>query len=182
MKIRVQDLEVRKLEFALRFQPGEIDFGPEVRQVGPLSTEGRAELIREHHGGNHTVEDIRLVGELDGRVEVACARCLEPVEIPITRAFDLLYRPLELEKGSDEVAIHEADTEIGYYSGDSMDLEDSLREQILLAVPIKNLCRYDCKGLCPTCGVNRNQQLCDCDAARTDPRWGALGELKNKWQ
>jgi len=182
MKIRVQDLEVWKLEFALRFQPGEIDFGPEVRQVGPLSTEGRAELIREHHGGNHTVEDIRLVGKLDGRVEVACARCLEPVEIPITRAFDLLYRPLELEKGSDEVAIHEADTEIGYYSGDSMDLEDSLREQILLAVPIKNLCRYDCKGLCPTCGVNRNQQLCDCDAARIEPRWGALGELKNKWQ
>ena len=182
MKIRVQDLEVRKLEFALRFQPGEIDFGPEVRQVGPLSTEGHAELIREHHGGSRTVEDIRLVGKLDGRVQVACARCLEPVEIPITRAFDLLYRPAESEKRADEVAIHEADTEIGYYTGDSMDLEDSLREQILLAVPIKNLCRYDCKGLCLTCGVNRNQQLCDCEPARRDPRWAALGELKNKWQ
>jgi uncharacterized protein len=182
MKIRIQDLEVRKLEFALQFQPGEIDFGPEVRQLGPLSTEGHAELIREHHGGSHTVEDIRLVGKLDGRVQVACARCLEPVEIPITRAFDLLYRPAESEKRADEVAIHEADTEIGYYTGDSMDLEDSLREQILLAVPIKSLCRYDCKGLCPTCGVNRNQQLCDCDPARPDPRWAALGELKNKWQ
>lgn len=182
MKIRIQDLEVRKLEFVHQFQPGEIDFGSEVRQQGQLFTEGHAELIREHHGGSHTVEDIRLVGKLEGRVVVACARCLEPVEIPIARSFDLLYRPAESEKGSDEVAIHEAETEIGYYSGDSMELEDSLREQVLLAVPIKSLCRFDCKGLCPTCGVNRNQQLCHCTPARPDPRWATLGELKNKWQ
>ena len=99
-----------------------------------------------------------------------------------SRSFDLLYRPLESERGSDEVAINEAETEIGYYPGESMELEDSLREQILLAVPIKSLCRYDCKGLCPVCGVNRNQQLCDCDQHQPDPRWAALGELKSKLQ
>ena len=182
MKIRIQDLEVRKLEFEVKFQPGEIDFGSEVRQVGPLQTDGHAELIREHHGGNESIDDIRLVGKLDGRVEVSCARCLEPVEIPISRSFDLLYRPLESERGSDEVAINEAETEIGFYSGDSMDLEDSLREQILLAVPIKTLCRYDCKGLCPTCGANRNEELCSCDQSKPDLRWAALGDLKNKLQ
>ncbi|HVJ04680.1 MAG TPA: DUF177 domain-containing protein [Candidatus Saccharimonadales bacterium] len=180
MKIRIQDLEVRNLEFELQFQPGEIDFGSEVRQVGTLQTDGRAELIREHHGGTESIEDIRLVGKLDGRIEVSCARCLEPVEIPISRSFDLLYRPLASEKGSDEVAINEAETEIGYYKGEGMDLEDSLREQILLGVPIKTLCRYDCKGLCPSCGVNRNEQLCDCDQSKPDARWAALGDLKNK--
>lgn len=182
MKIRIQDLEFRKLEFELQFQPGEIDFGSDVRQVGPLETSGRAELIREHHGGHESIDDIRLVGKLDGRVEVSCARCLEPVEIPVSRSFDLLYRPLVAEKGSDEVAIHEAETEIGYYSGEGMDLEDSLREQILLAVPIKTLCRYDCKGLCPTCGANRNEQPCDCELSKADPRWAALSDLKNKLQ
>jgi uncharacterized protein len=182
MKIRIQDLEFRKLEFAHRFQPGEIDFGPEVRQVGSLQTEGRAELIREHHGGGQSIDDIRLVGKLDGRIEVSCARCLEPVEIPISRSFDLLYRPLESERGSEEVAINEAETEIGFYSGEGMELEDSLREQVLLAVPIKTLCRYDCKGLCATCGVNRNQQLCDCEQGKPDPRWAALGGLKDKLQ
>ena len=182
MKIRIQDLEFRNLEFELRFQPGEIDFGPEVRQVGLLGTEGHAELIREHHGGHASIDDIRLVGKLDGRIEVSCARCLEPVEIAVSRSFDLLYRPLTAEKGGDEVAIHEAETEIGYYLGEGMDLEDSLREQILLAVPIKTLCRYDCKGLCATCGVNRNQQLCDCAQAKPDPRWAALGDLKSKLQ
>ncbi len=182
MKIRIQDLEFRNLEFELQFQPGEIDFGSDVRQVGSLDTSGRAELIREHHGGHESIDDIRLVGKLDGRVEVCCARCLEPVIIPVSRSFDLLYRPLESEKGSDEVAIHEAETEIGYYVGEGMDLEDSLREQILLAVPIKSLCRYDCKGLCSTCGANRNEQVCGCDQSKPDPRWAALGELKNKLQ
>jgi uncharacterized protein len=180
MKIRIQDLEFRKLEFELQFQPGEIDFGADVRQSGMLETSGHAELIREHHGGHESIDDIRLVGKLDGRIEVNCARCLEPVEIPISREFDLLYRPLESEKGSDEIAIHEAETEIGYYSGEGMDLEDSLREQILLAVPIKTLCRYDCRGLCASCGANRNEQLCDCNQNKPDPRWAALGELKNK--
>jgi uncharacterized protein len=182
MKIRIQDLEVRNLEFEHKFQPGEIDFGSDVRQIGSLQTEGRAELIREHHGGHNTIDDIRLVGKLDGRIEVCCARCLEPVEIPVSRSFDLLYRPLESERGSDEVAIHEAETEIGFYSGDGMELEDSLREQVLLAVPIKTLCRYDCKGLCSTCGANRNLQPCNCDQGKTDPRWAALSELKNKLQ
>lgn len=180
MKIRVQDLEVRKQEFEVKFQPGEIDFGPEVKQVGSLQTEGRAELIREHHGGHDTVEDIRLVGKLDGRIEVSCARCLDPVEIPISRSFDLLYRPLQSEKVPDDVAINEAETEIGYYKGEGMELEDSLREQILLAVPIKTLCRFDCKGLCPVCGANRNEQACGCEQTKGDSRWAALEDLKKK--
>jgi len=179
MKIRIQDLEVRKLEFALQFQPGELDLGAEVRQIGMLATDGRAELIREHHG-SHSVDDIRLVGTLDGRVEVGCARCLEPVEIAVRRSFDLLYRPLESERRADEVAIYEADTEIGYYAGEGMELEDSLREQLLLAVPIRSPCRAECKGLCPVCGGNRNQQPCQCESRMPDPRWKALGALKNK--
>jgi uncharacterized protein len=182
MKIRIQDLEVRNLEFELQFQPGEIDFGSDVRQLGVLQADGRAELIREHHGGHHSIDDIRLVGKLNGRIEVSCARCLEPVEIPVSRSFDLLYRPLESTRGSDEVAIHEAETEIGFYSGEGMELEDSLREQVLLDVPIKALCRYDCKGLCSVCGANRNLQPCDCGQNKPDPRWSALGDLKSKLQ
>lgn len=180
MMIRVQDLELRRQHYDLRFQPGEIDFGADLRQLGPLAVLGHAELIREHHGGKHSIDDIRLVGKLDGRVEASCARCLEPVEIPVTRSFDLLYRPIEPGKGSDEVAINQAETEIGFYTGEGMELEESLREQILLALPIKALCRQDCKGLCPSCGVNRNQHSCECDSASGDSRWEALNGLKDK--
>ncbi|MDR3764455.1 MAG: DUF177 domain-containing protein [Acidobacteriota bacterium] len=182
MKIRIRDLEVRKLEFDERFQAGEIEFGEDVKQASELATDGRAELIREHHGGQDTVDDIRIVGKLAVQVEAGCARCLEPVTIPVSRSFDLLYRPLKGEKRAEEVSIHEAETEIGFYSGEGMELEDALREQVLLAVPIKVLCREDCKGLCPVCGVNRNLKSCQCTVNPADMRWDALSGLKDKLQ
>jgi len=182
MLIRIQDLELRKLQFHEEFQPGAVDFGTEMRQIGVLKTEGRAELVREHHGGQRTVDDIRIVASLAGRMEVNCARCLENVELDVNRSFDLLYRPLESEKGSDEVAISEAETEIGYYSGDAMELEDVLREQVLLAVPLKTVCRPDCKGLCAHCGKNLNSGACGCEQKEADPRWNALRGLRDKLQ
>ena len=180
MKIRIQDLEFRKLEFELQFQPGEIDFGSEVRQIGSLGTQGRAELIREHHGGNQSIDDIRLVGKLDGTDGSQLCSLPGAGSDSDSRSFDLLYRPLESERGSGEVAINEAETEIGYYSGEGMELEDSLREQILLAVPIKTLCRYDCKGLCSTCGANRNQQLCDCEQGKRGSPLGCARRLEKQ--
>ncbi len=182
MFIRIQDLELRKIEFEEEFQPGAIDFGDEVRQVGPLRTHGRAELVREHHGGREVVNDIRFVGKFSGRLEVICARCLETVPRDIGRSFDLLYRPLNGQKGSDEVSISEAETEIGFYSGEGMELEDALREQVLLAVPIKTLCRPDCKGLCPHCGKNLNEDSCQCHETSSDARWNALKDLKDRLQ
>ncbi len=183
MKIRIQDLELRKLEFELQFQPGEIDFGSEVRQVGPLRNRGARRADSGAPRRAASVDDIRLVGKLDGRISLCCARCLETVEIPLSRSFDLLYRPLESERGADEVAIHEADTEIGFYSGDGMELEDSLREQVLLAVPIKaavpGAIARACARYAAQTAISR---LCGCRPAQADPRWAALGDLKNKLQ
>jgi uncharacterized protein len=182
MFIRVKELELRKLEFDENFQPGTIDFGAEVRQVSPLHTSGRAELIREHHGKGSVVEDIRFVGELSSKLELSCARCLEPVQQTIARDFDLIYRPLGVDRGQDEVSISQAETEIGYYEGEGLLLEDVLREQVLLAVPIRLICRDSCKGLCPHCGKNLNNEACDCKDETSDPRWDALKDLRKNLQ
>ena len=53
-------------------------------------------------------------------------------------------------------------------------LEDVAKEQVLLSLPMRAVCREDCKGLCPHCGINRNRETCDCQAAKVDPRWEAL--------
>ena len=90
MLIRVADLRLLKLEFNQDFQPGAIEFGPDVTQLGPLHADGRAEVIVEHRGHKQDVEDIRLVGKLDAAMEVNCARCLDPVKYELNRAFDLL--------------------------------------------------------------------------------------------
>lgn len=178
MFIRISDLELRNLEFDEEFEPGAIDFGADLRQNGALKTKGRAELIREHHGGRVVVPSIRLVGKFAGDFEATCARCLEPVPQQVAREFDLLYRPLGSDRRADEVSISEAETEIGYYEGEGMELADSLREQVLLAVPIKAVCSESCKGICPQCGKNLNEGRCNCAPVMTDPRWDALKDLK----
>ena len=180
MLIEIQELELHPVDFREEFNPGAIDLGEEVRQRTPLRSEGRADLVEEHHGKHKVVQDIRLKGKLDTSLEVACARCLEPVVYEVGRSFDLLYRPLETDAGHEELSITDAEAEIGYYQGDSLLLEDALREQVLLAVPLKTVCREDCKGLCPHCGKNLNEGQCSCAEQMEDPRWAALKEIRDK--
>ncbi|HEY3929702.1 MAG TPA: DUF177 domain-containing protein [Candidatus Koribacter sp.] len=180
MLIRIKDLELRPLEFNEAFEPGLIELGNELRQVAPLSTSGKADLIEENRGHKNILDDIRLVGKLATEVESACARCLEPVRQPVTREFELLYRPQGADKTKEEAAVSKGETEISYYEGDGLLLEDVLREQVLLAVPYRLLCQENCKGLCPSCGRNLNSGTCSCEEARPDPRWNPLGGLRDK--
>jgi DUF177 domain-containing protein len=182
MFIEIKDLELHPLDFREEFGPGAIDLGEEVRQRSPLVSEGRADLVEEHHGKHQVVQDIRLKGKLDTDLEVACARCLEPVILPVKRSFDLLYRPLGTDAGHEELSITDAEAEIGYYQGEGLLLEDTLREQVLLSVPLKALCREDCKGLCPHCGKNLNLEQCNCAEPMEDPRWSALKDIREKLQ
>ena len=99
---------------------------------------------------------------------------MEPVEVPLAAEFDLIFRPSEADAEAPERSITAPETEIGYYQGDSLLLEDVLREQVLLSLPVRTLCKPDCKGLCPRCGQNRNSQPCHCDEGPSDPRWEAL--------
>lgn len=180
MFIKIKDLELRNLEFDESFAPGVIALGDDQVQTAPLKAMGRAELIRENRGARDVVEDIRLVGSFSTEVEVRCARCLEPVDNAIAEKFDLLYRPLGVDARGDEVAISQAETEIGYYQGEGLLLEDVLKEQVLLALPLKQVCRASCKGLCPHCGKNLNVESCDCVATMQDPRWAALEDIRKK--
>jgi uncharacterized protein len=182
MFIRISDLEFRQIQYDEQFLPGMVDLGPDLRQTGPLTIKGRAELIKEHHGGKVIVPNIRLVGKWFGDFEASCARCLEPVQQHLEREFDLIYRPLGSDRRADEVAISEAETEIGYYQGEGMELADSLREQVLLAAPIKIVCSEACKGICVQCGKNLNEGSCGCAPVISDPRWNALKDLKKNLQ
>ena len=180
MEFKISELEKEPIEFGLRFKAGKIDFGEEAEQSGPLETSGRAEVLHEHRGPKEIVADIRLRGNFDGKFEVPCARCVEPVEVRLASDFDLIFRPVGADAGPQERAISAGDTEIGYYQKDSLLLEDVLREQVLLSLPVRTLCKDDCKGLCPRCGQNRNNHDCSCDEGQTDPRWEALSGLRSR--
>jgi uncharacterized protein len=82
----------------------------------------------------------------------------------------------------DERTVPQDEVEVSYYTGEGVLLEDVLREQVLLAVPLKTVCREDCRGLCPHCGRNLNVEQCNCAEPLEDPRWSALKEIKDKLQ
>jgi uncharacterized protein len=180
MEFKVSELEREPIDFDLELAPGAVEFGEEAEQVGDLSTAGRAEVLHEHRGPRDIVADIRLRGNFSGRFLVPCARCVEPVEIPLAADFDLIFRPAAADSEATERSITAPETEIGYYLKDSLLLEDVLREQVLLSLPVRTLCKPDCKGLCPRCGANRNSQTCTCEEGPKDPRWEALSGLRSQ--
>jgi uncharacterized protein len=180
MLITVANLRFEPIEFDQQFTPGTIDYGPDIRQIDSLHTQGRADLIEEHRSAHLIVPDIRVRASYKGSFESSCARCVEPVVHTLEGDFDLLYRPMGADGGSSERSISTSETEIGYYGGDSLVLEDVLREQVLVSLPEKTLCRADCKGLCPGCGQNLNAETCSCGKASADPRWTALSDLRSR--
>src|ERR1035437_4497360 len=169
MVFNVSELEKEPIDFDLELAPGAVDMGEEAEQQGPMAASGHAEVLHEHRGPKDIGADHRLQG-----------RCVEPVEIPQGADFDLIYRPAAADADPTERSITAPETEIGYYQGDSLALEDVLREQVLLSLPLKTLCKPDCKGLCPRCGANRNSQPCSCDVGPSDPRWEALAGLRGR--
>jgi uncharacterized protein len=122
-------------------------------------------------------DKVRLVGSLRADVLIDCDRCLSPISLPVEQSFDLLYIPPL--RASEEKELGDDDLSIAFYQHQVIDLDDLVREQIELALPMGRVCDDDCKGLCPGCGANLNQQQCVCRVDDVDPRWAALKRLKS---
>ena len=172
MFISLKDLELKPLRFSVEIAPGEITFDRQITQKAPLHAEGAAEILYAALG------EMRISGKLTVTMEAPCDRCLEPAEVGVAREFDLQYMPTEQGQPSGEKEVPEADVEVGYYEGNGLELNDVLREVILLDLPMQTVCREDCKGICPNCGGNRNERMCDCHAETTDDRWNQLKKFR----
>jgi uncharacterized protein len=100
----------------------------------------------------------------------------------VSRDFDLYYRPVNGHgKPEEEVRLKRGDTEIGFFEGRGLFLADVLAEQVLLTIPMKVICRSDCRGLCPHCGANLNHEECRCESHAADPRLAPLARLRQDW-
>jgi uncharacterized protein len=168
-------MELRKIRFDETFAPGQIDFTDEdLVQNSPLQAAGVAELV-ERAGG-----EVRIQGRYSVELGAQCDRCLGRARFPLDAGFDLFYRPASNIAREEEVEIDEGEAEIGFYENGGLELEDVLREQVMLTLPMQRVCSEDCKGICPVCGRNRNETACDCKIESTNDRWGALRNLELK--
>jgi uncharacterized protein len=151
---------------------GKIDFDSKLTQTSNLHAEGAASLL------NESVGEIRVQGDLQVETETACDRCLEAIKFPIRSQFDLVYMPAAIASAGGEEEIDEAGVEVGFYEGNGIELDDVLREVVLLALPMQIVCSEACRGICPVCGQNRNQRECNCRSKAVDDRWNSLKSLR----
>ena len=123
-------------------------------------------------------ERFRLVGTVRAELELPCSRCLEPFRLKVDASFDQRYLPAAEEGAEHDAEVAADDLETSVYRDEQIDLDELLREQFYLALPMKPLCTETCRGLCPQCGTNLNTGACECAPAWEDPRLAALKQLK----
>jgi uncharacterized protein len=126
--------------------------------------------------------EVRLVGDVKADVQFDCDRCLAPTAIPVAQSFDLLYVPAAKPGAGDEKELGDDDLSIAFYQGEVIDVDELVREQVELALPMARVCDEQCRGLCPECGANLNQAECACAVEEADLRWAALRNLKSNNQ
>jgi uncharacterized protein len=172
MFLSVKEMELRKIRFDETFAVGRIDFaGEALEQAAPLRATGVAELLPNSDG------EVRIQGHFTVEMAADCDRCLGRARFALEADFDLYYRPASFIAREEEVEIGEEEAEIGFYENGGLELEDVLREQVLLSLPMQRVCSDLCKGICPVCGRNRNETECGCKTKTVDDRWGALRDL-----
>lgn len=138
---------------------------------GPVHVEGDLRFLR-------TIEGILAVGKARATLRFECRRCLEMVEAEITFEFEEEYVPsIDVETGVKLPVGEDYGAEVVIDEHHILDLSEVLRQYTVTTTAELDLCRPDCKGLCPECGVNRNIETCTCDLSRVDPRFAALAKL-----
>ncbi|HVB98196.1 MAG TPA: DUF177 domain-containing protein [Candidatus Dormibacteraeota bacterium] len=173
MFLDIHELALHRIPIRKSYLPGGLDFhSTEFKQVEPLVVRATAELVEGQ---------IHIFGNLHTRIELNCARCLESVPEEVSRDFDLLYRPMVWAPRDEAVRLSVDESEIAFFEGDGLFLADIISEQINLAVPMKVICRSDCRGLCAHCGANLNYEQCSCEARIADPRLASLERFKLEW-
>jgi uncharacterized protein len=121
--------------------------------------------------------EVKVAGTLKGAIVLTCDRCLAEYEFPIDLSFNLILRPrssLNLEE-TKELSIEELD--VSFYDDDFIAFAELLREEVMLAIPYKTLCREDCKGICQVCGKNLNEGPCSCRVFKKSSPFAILKDL-----
>lgn len=149
-------------------------------KIQEVDWESRGELsFRVHLKGNS--RKLEITGKFAAGITARCHRCLKPIDLDLSRSFHLTYLPPDMERFSkEEVELTPEELEIAYLDRSDLPLHDVIREQIYLTIPMKILCRVDCRGLCPHCGVDLNEIECSCAEQQIDPRWASLKSIASK--
>jgi uncharacterized protein len=172
MRIELEKLEQGRGSFAHTYQPEELDLTDErVTLIGQIKVTGSV---------RRSGAEVIVTGRLSSRVSVECDRCLKTVELPVSAEFSVDYITGQDYETSQGAELTEEDLDVSVFDGETIDVDELVKEQILLSIPDRTLCQEDCKGMCSSCGADLNTGACNCEQKDIDPRWEALRKFKNE--
>jgi len=122
-------------------------------------------------------QELFFRGRLEGRIEGRCSRCLESYTFPLEKEFDFVLTPEPATRTNGELSRDEMG--LSFYAAEEINLTPFIKEQVLLALPMRPLCEDSCRGLCTGCGVNLNEESCLCAVSEGDPRMAFFRTLKS---
>jgi uncharacterized protein len=174
MHLRLSDV----LDGPLSFE-GSVDLADLRDETGAPLLAGPAHLRGRAERGSRGID---LQGRLEATLRLACSRCLEPFERPLGVDFRLTLLPPGTPEPDppDEAELDAEDADLYPVDGERLDLGVVASEQIYLNLPLKPVCEPACRGLCPTCGSNRNRLECACRQDEVDPRLAPLQRWKER--
>lgn len=175
MKIRVDDLEGKTVELSseesLSHYPSllSLEETGECRFHAPLQV--HLYVAREY-------DHVRVSGRVTTALDLCCSRCLSEFSMTIDSPFTIFYLKDEGLGQDEDMELSEEDLVTATYEGDEIDFTNEISEQIILAIPLKPLCRDDCKGICPDCGADLNVGQCSCKRGDFNLKLEALKKFK----
>ncbi len=173
--IEVEDLRDDPLHFEHVYGLGELRFE---RDDSALEEAVSVEFILTHEE-----RDLRLGGTVVTGVRCTCSRCLKEFSRRLATSFDLIYLPHPATtKVDEEIELKYDDMDVGYYDGVRLDVDLMVMEQIELSLPMRFVCRDECRGLCYKCGADLNEGACLCILDETDSRLAALLDFRKRMQ
>lgn len=129
---------------------------------------------------NKVGTELVINGKIEVDIELQCSRCLKDFRSMLTVPVNVMYNPVENLKDEEKHELKVDELDMGFYSGDELDLSDLVKEQIILNLPMKPLCNNSCKGICLQCGADLNSVNCSCSERGIDPRLEVLKNFRGK--
>lgn len=169
MRIELENAQEAGGRFSQTYEAGGLAFDEsELRLIEPVQVRGQ---VRRHSG------QVEISGELHSRVAVPCGRCLKEVQLPIDVEFAERFAGSVSWRNEAQHELSREDLDLGLVD-EAIELDDLVKEEILLALPGHVLCSENCKGICPDCGADRNLADCGCESREVDSRWEKLKDLR----
>lgn len=125
-------------------------------------------------------DHIRIQGSIKGDLQAACHRCLKPISLPLDETVDVFLLEEQKAPREEETELEEDEMDYEFFDGEVIEVDELIAEQIFLALPFKILCSENCRGICPRCGVNLNDEPCRCEKKKEGSPFAKLEAIRDR--